>query len=194
MVAKLAGAGQVRFLRDHQRNPIVDQELFRNLPAALEDLRQIINETRPDVLLTLAYEGGHPDHDCCSFLASIMSEEFHLPAWEMPLYHRTPAGELSRQQFPVPGSTEFVYNLSPAEQLKKRTMIDVYRSQQAVLKDFTVAAERFRLLRQYDYSSTPHPGVLNYEAWGWPMSGSEVTAALRQCSEQLQAERTGTRP
>jgi len=194
LVAKRAGAGQVTFLRDQQRNPIVDQELFRNLPAALEDLRQIVNETRPDVLLTLAYEGGHPDHDGCSFLASITADEFHLAVWEMPLYHRTPVGDLSRQQFLVPGSTEFVYNLSPAEQLEKRAMIDVYRSQQAVLKDFTVTTERFRLLQRYDYSATPHPGVLNYEAWGWPMSGREVTAALQQCSEQLQGERTGTRP
>lgn len=194
LVAKVTGASQVKFLCDTQGNAIVDQELFRNLPSALEDLRHIIADTRPDVLLTLAYEGGHPDHDCCSFLSSIVGDEFYLPAWEMPLYHRTPAGEISRQQFLGPGSAEFVYDLSQVEQAKKSAMINLYRSQQSVLKDFTVLRERFRLRRRYDYSNAPHPGALNYEAWGWPMSGREVKAAFGQWLEQLHAERTGTHP
>lgn len=180
-VAKFAGVGRVEFLADCEGNVFVDQELFRNLPAALEGLRKFIAKMRPEVLLTLAYEGGHPDHDCCNFMASMLATEFRLPVWEMPLYHRSAHGGFRRQQFLAGEDREFVYSLSPREQAKKQAMLDLYRSQQAVLKDFNTTTERFRLLPAYDYCQPPHSGVLNYEAWQWGISGREVTAAI--CEE-----------
>ncbi len=184
LVAELAGVGQVKFLSD-RANIFVDQELFRNLPLALEELRQIVVETRPDAVLTPAYEGGHPDHDCCNFMARVLASEFHLASWEMPLYHRSANGEIRRQQFLAGAHPELVYDLSVSERMKKQAMFDLYRSQQSVLKDFTTSKERFRSLPAYDYSQPPHRGVLNYEAWGWPVSGSEVTAAFLDCLQHV---------
>jgi hypothetical protein len=31
---------------------------------------------------------------------------------------------------------------------------------------------------EYDYARPPHEGVLNYEAWQWPMTGKQVCAAF----------------
>ena len=189
LVAKLAGVDEIRFLCDGRGNQIADQELFRNLAAGLEQLRQIVAEMPPDVLLTPAYEGGHPDHDCCNFLAAIVAGEFHLQAWEMPLYHRTADGEVRRQHFLEVKGHELVYDLSESEQTTKRLIVDAYRSQDAVLKHFSLATERFRLLPAYDYSQPPHQGVLNYEAWGWPVNGGQVTASFQRSLAQLEERR-----
>src|SRR5215470_3905356 len=56
-----AGVQHIVFLAD--RNcAFVDQELFRVLSQAFDALLGVIEEYQPTALLTLAYEGGHPDH------------------------------------------------------------------------------------------------------------------------------------
>src|SRR6266568_1251102 len=60
------GVTQIEFLRGNDGyGAFADQELFRSLETASEAIRQLIEQYRPDALLTLAYEGGHPDHDAC---------------------------------------------------------------------------------------------------------------------------------
>jgi hypothetical protein len=56
-----------------------------------------------------------------------------------------------------------------------------------MLQNFAGTTERFRPLAQYDYTKPPHPGVLNYEAWQWPITGSEVAAAFTRFLQQEQA-------
>ena len=180
------GMHAVKFLSDHRLNVFVDQELFCHLTPALEELRQIIEKMQPDALLTLAYEGGHPDHDCCNFLTSVLAGEFHLPAWEMPLYHRAPDGESKQQQFLFESGRELILRLNAGESARKAAMLGIYSSQQGVLANFSIASERFRPLAVYDYCQPPHPGILNYEAWGWPMTGREVAAAFCRQLERIQ--------
>ena len=186
-VAAFVGVEEIRFLSDDDHS-LIDQELVYNLSAALDGLRRIVSQIRPDTLLTLAYEGGHPDHDCCNFMASIVARESQLPAWEMPLYHRSADGEIRRQRFLAERGGEFICNLSPAEQTKKQAMLALYRSQREVLKEFSCTQERFRMLQAYDYGRPPHIGILNYEAWDWDISGREVAAAFCACAEQAANE------
>ncbi len=180
------GMHAVKFLSDHRLNVFVDQELFCHLTPALEELRQIIEKMQPDALLTLTYEGGHPDHDCCNFLTSVLAGEFHLPAWEMPLYHRALDGESKQQQFLFESGRELILRLNAGESARKGAMLGIYSSQQGVLANFSIASERFRPLAVYDYCQLPHPGILNYEAWGWPMTGREVAAAFCRQLERIQ--------
>ena len=190
-VAGMCALPRVEFLADRQDNVFVDQELFRNLDAAIDQLRTIVKDTQPWGFLTLAYEGGHPDHDCCNFMTSVLANEFRLPAWEMPLYYRAPGLETRRQQFLAERGLEYVYSLSAPERAKKQSLLDLYRSQHAILQDFKTSEERFRLLPVYDYSQPPHRGPLNYEMWGWPVNGREVSAAfcryLKQSGNRKQA-------
>jgi N-acetylglucosamine malate deacetylase 2 len=65
-----------------------DQRLFLNLAAAYEQLIELAERTRPEAIATLAYEGGHPDHDSCSVLGARLGERLQVPVWEAPLYHR----------------------------------------------------------------------------------------------------------
>lgn len=173
----LASVRHIEFLRAGE-SCFTDQELFRNLAPAMESLSALMRRCRPQALLTLAYEGGHPDHDSCSFLTSVLARSFTLPAWEMPLYFRRKDGTALCQQFRSMNGTEAALEPNPQEQKTKHSMLAAYASQGEVLKQFSAAREWFRLQAAYDYAQPPHTGVLNYEAWGWPIRGTEVSAAF----------------
>lgn len=154
--------------------PIVDQELFRNLPRAWEQLAALVHRERPQALLTSAYEGGHPDHDACAFLCHVAGREWQLPVWEVPLYHRSLDGVGVRQEFLAPNGSEVMIEPSAEELESKRQAWLAYESQRGMVEHFDPRIERFRPQPAYDFTLPPHSGVLNYEAWQWRMTGAEV--------------------
>ncbi|MDP9269185.1 MAG: PIG-L family deacetylase [Acidobacteriota bacterium] len=157
---------------------VTDQELFHNLEHAQRWLDAAIENARPEALLATAFEGGHPDHDACSLLACIAGRRHALPVWEFPLYHRSVDGVVVNQQFREVNGSEIVIEPVAAEWDKKLRMFSEYGSQREVLQHFLAATERFRPLAEYDYTAPPHPGVLNYEAWQWGITGGELAAAF----------------
>ncbi len=176
------GASTPIFLEDPvSQAPFPDQELYRFLPAALEALTRILCRFKPDALLAPVYEGGHPDHDVCSFLASVVAQKFSIPVWEMPLYHRSQSGALVYQQFRVPSGGEVLLYPVHSELRRRDEMLRKYISQPDVRNFVSARVERFRPQPKYDYSQPPHVGALNYEVWGWPMTGAEVCAAFDAC-------------
>lgn len=158
-----------------EENTVADQELFLNVDCAYSALADVVECELPEAILTLAYEGGHPDHDTCSFLASICGKAYELPVWEMPLYHRS--GEVvQRQRFIAPSGVEITPTLQ--ELKRKQAMFAAYASQANVLAEFDVRSETVRPAKEYDFSQPPHTGTLNYEAWQWPMRGSDLCRAF----------------
>lgn len=155
---------------------IVDQELYRNLNRAYADLCTIIELQMPDAVLSMAYEGGHPDHDGCSFLASRAAARFGIEAWEMPLYHRR-GSDIKRQNF-LDGDAGIEVEVQREELVRKMNMFAAYESQAEVLCDFQPNVERFRPMKSYDFSRPPHLGQLNYEAWQWSMKGPDLCRAF----------------
>lgn len=177
------GVADFVFLADHPhaRGGLADQQLFRNLEAAFELLSRLINERRPTALLTSAYEGGHPDHDCCNFLTAQLSRRFSVPAFEAPLYTRAHSQDSLKA-----GVQRFITNEGPVidvqptddEAQRKVRMCGAYESQGDFLRIFDVRREILRPLPDHDYSRPPHMGKLNYEAWQWTMTGADVCAAF----------------
>lgn len=176
----LTGVSDVIFLSERANNSerFIDQELYRAIPDAALHLEEAIRLHRPEALLTLAYEGGHPDHDTCSFLASALAREHKIPVWEFPLYHRPRGGELTYQSFLQPEYDEVFLEVRPEELDIKRRMLAAYASQHPFLFEFDPAVERFRPQHAYDYSQPPHPGPLNYQVWGWHISGRQLCDAF----------------
>jgi len=166
---------------------LVDQELFRNLPAAWRELSDAVERLEPQALLTLAYEGGHPDHDSCNLLVSVAARRFAIPAWEAPIYNRN--GEavdaLEPQKFARANGTETDVCPSAREVERKRAMWREYASQGDFLQFFSPEREWVRPLPDYDYAAPPHPGQLNYERWQWSMTGDEVCRAFVAFLEQM---------
>jgi len=163
---------------------IPDQQLHHNLSRAWHELERIARRFRPAAIVTLAYEGGHPDHDCCAFLAYELGNKFDVPVWEAPLYHRAGGEETVYQQF-IGG--EAGVSFSPAVDVlaKKYELVSLYPSQAKTLEAFDLAVERLRRQSEYDFSAPPHEGVLNYEAWGWPVTGPNLCEEFLRMQEQL---------
>jgi LmbE family N-acetylglucosaminyl deacetylase len=187
----VVGVGDPVFLKNSlSHTAFQDQELFRYLPSAIEALEMVVEQSKPDVMITPAYEGGHPDHDACSFIVSTVGHRFSLPAWEMPLYHRSPEGTLVYQEFRIKTGSEIVLDPTPSELRKRDQMLRQYVSQPDVHSFVSAQVERFRPQPDYNYSQPPHPGLLNYEAWEWRMTGVELCAAFRKCGLKRTAARS----
>jgi N-acetylglucosamine malate deacetylase 2 len=175
----LIGVRQFEFLAvPNTSDSFVDQELYLAVPDALRALESVLDHHRPEALLTLAYEGGHPDHDTCNFLASLIGRRRRLPVFEMALYHRSADGLSVHLEFRLPSNAEITVEPTPEELDRKHRMLAAYKSQQLSVEFFTSDVERFRPLAAYDYGRPPHPGTLNYEAWQWSMSGSDLVRAF----------------
>jgi N-acetylglucosamine malate deacetylase 2 len=173
----IVGAGSI-FLWERVSGGIADQELFKQLPAAIEAFEQVVAEVSPDCLLTLAYEGGHPDHDAACFVAWQVGRRLELPVWESPLYHRHPDGSSAVQTFPAKTGKEVEFKVEGAGLEKKLRMFHTYKSQRLVLEGFRPEIEQFRPVMDYDFTARPLPWKLNYELWQWQMTGEEVAAAF----------------
>lgn len=75
---------RVHFLGSRERVP--DGSLFEHLERALELLEAAMPDA-PDEVWTLAYEGGHQDHDASHLVAIAYALRRDIPCFEMPLYH-----------------------------------------------------------------------------------------------------------
>ncbi len=174
----IAGIQELHFLQAAESR-ICDQELFRQLEPAYRSLSALAERLHPEAVLTHAYEGGHPDHDACSFLAQQLEREHGIPVWEFPLYYRSADGRIVRQKFLSEDHNESVVEPTADEAERKRRMVAAHASQKDVLAEFISEIELFRPQPKYDYSRPPRPGALNYEAWQWPMNGAELCAAFQ---------------
>jgi LmbE family N-acetylglucosaminyl deacetylase len=180
-LASMAAAGvkDVIFLADLPGGEaLVDQELFHHLMPAFDLLADIARRRMVTALLTLAYEGGHPDHDSCSFLAAQLARFAGLPCWEAPLYHRNPDGSGTFQQFIEPAGGECEVQPTAEEIERKRQMCLAYPSQGDFLSHFQLTPEIVRPQIAYDYTRPPHAGKTNYEVWQWSMRAEQVSAAF----------------
>ena len=172
------GVTNVEFLKTQSGDHITDQQLFQQLPEAIDAVFRVVSRIHPQALLTLAYEGGHPDHDSCNFITSVIARERPLPAWEMPVDHLFHKGERKFQTF-MPAPQPWITLLPTAVEIaRKRKALETYASQGHFLVRCASVGESFRPVAEYDYARPPREGVLNYEAWQWSMTGKQVSAAF----------------
>lgn len=178
---RAAGVKDVVFLSDLPGGErFVDQQLFQHLRPAFIQLAEIVQRRMSTALLTLAYEGGHPDHDSCSFLGAQLAKKFLIPCWEAPLYHRRIDGSSEFQQFIQENGEELEVKLSATEQEAKHAMCRAYASQGDFLNRFEVKSEKLRPQPGYNFSEPPHPGKTNYEIWQWSMTAQQVSGAFAE--------------
>ena len=152
----------------------VDQEAAFEIGMLAERFANLFTEMRPEIVITHAYEGGHPDHDSAAVVASIAISllESSPLLLEMTSYHAR-EGRCVTGEFLDSGSLpEIRFEFSHVDRERKRQMMDAHASQRVVLENFPVDCERLRLAPQYDFSEPPHSGKLWYECMGWPMTGA----------------------
>jgi LmbE family N-acetylglucosaminyl deacetylase len=165
----------------------VDQEVSFHMEALIACIRAVIAEETPEIILTHAYEGGHPDHDAVAFachMAQRMQRARNRQSCslvEFTGYHAKD-GALNTYEFlPNAHSTAHRYYLDAEEQLLKMKMLSAFQTQTETLRPFLPPrVEVFRTAPPYDFTRPPHGGKLFYENFHWGVDG----AAWRKLASQ----------
>lgn len=159
---------------------VADQDASLHMPALSHALARLFDAHGIDAVITHAYEGGHPDHDATAF--AVHAAAGRRPVLEFAGYHADPTGALLTGRF-LPGPDPTVITLTEAEQARKRAMFDCFRTQARTLAAFGTREEAFRPAAPCDFTAPPLPGRLNYEHWGWSMTGARwrTLAQEAQC-------------
>ncbi len=172
---------------------ITDQKTSFCLQELTRQIERLLSSLKPDFILTHPYEGGHPDHDSCSFaVRAAVRRSNILPRpeiWEFTSYHMGPQATLETGVFlsGTPASQVSV-SLSEEQQTFKQQLFHCFASQSHVLRDFSLDAERFRRAPSYDFTEPPHPGQLYYEQFEWGVTGPEWRDLANQAFQQLGLE------
>ena len=140
------------------------------LDALAASLRRVFTAVRPAIVITHAYEGGHPDHDALSLAVRAAAGE-GVPVFEFAGYHEDEHGDLATNRFGPPETgTELRLRLNGQERHRKRAMLDCFETQHDVLARFGVAEEWLRVAPDYDYRRPPNGGRVWYDRFGWVVS------------------------
>ncbi len=102
-----------------------DRYLAENLSLMRNALSEVLEELRPDRVVTCAFEQGHLDHDA-THVAVVRS--FSGPVFEVPLYHTYAQPVQVINEFSMPDRRE-VLELSEEETELKRRLLACYPSQ-----------------------------------------------------------------
>lgn len=173
---------------------IADQEASFALQFLARALRDLLKGMLPGIVLTHAYEGGHPDHDAAAFgvhAACRLLEKEGVsppPLVEYALYRADPAhrGRMTAFEFlPHPGCTGTTVELDPEERILKGRMLRCFATQQKVLGAFPVSVERFRPAPCYAFLRPPHEGALYYENFEWGVTGEQWRDYAGKALEEL---------
>jgi LmbE family N-acetylglucosaminyl deacetylase len=174
---------------------VADARAAFALPELSRAIAVLIEEFRPEAVLTHPYEGGHPDHDACAFAVAAavrMTGERQPLVLEAPFYHAGPEG-IETGCFLPGGGAGVIVQLSAAEQARKRERLACFGSQRETLQYFGVEREQFRLAPAYDFAQPPHAGQLFYERYPWGMDPSRFRQLAVAALADLGLDRDGSR-
>jgi N-acetylglucosamine malate deacetylase 2 len=170
---------------------VPDQEAALHLVALSHRLAAFCCERGIEVVLTHAYEGGHPDHDAvafavhgaCRLMRQRSGQEPTIV--EMPFYHAAPEGWITQCFVPAPDWPEFVIWLDEDQRLLKQRMVDAHATQRQTLAAFSVEFERFRTAPAYEFATLPNGGDLLYERYDWGLVGASWQELARDALTEL---------
>ncbi len=155
---------------------IGDHECMEHFPEIMDRVTGLVQEIQPSVIIHLAYEGGHPDHDTTPLAAYVAAQRVgcQIVFFEVPTYNTSGPKVMP---YRVNG---FVKSYGPwtyvplDREAKKAKKGDRYanRSQWFFMYPFGILGtwrsiqgkgEPIRPTPEYDFLQPPHPGKLLYQ-------------------------------
>jgi LmbE family N-acetylglucosaminyl deacetylase len=142
------------------------------------------------IVLTHAFEGGHPDHDATAFAvhAAAVLRRRHgeqLAVIEMPFYHAEDNRWATQRFSACPERPAITIRLNASERNRKRSMLAAHATQSTTLSMFDAQFECFRPAPAYDFLALPNGGRLLYEQHDWGMDRRRWLALSRAALEEL---------
>src|SRR5215813_13395536 len=106
-----------------RRLGIVDQEAMHHLVSLTHSIRYLLQEEKPEAVVTHAYEGGHPDHDAAAFAVHLASRFLDEPPHliEMTSHFRRDGRRVFGEFLPSEEAVTTIH-LNEAELQRKRAM------------------------------------------------------------------------
>lgn len=167
---------------------VADQGVASSLAPLARRLASVFEERHIAVVLTHAFEGGHPDHDgvafCVHAAAALLGAR--APAViEMPYYHLGEDGVTMVAQRFCDGADDVVVDLPTSSRRLKTAMMRAHASQEPTLRSFGCETERYRLAKKYDFRKLPNDGRIFYSTFdsgfapqNWPSAAHAALVAL----------------
>lgn len=150
-----------------------DQQLSFQLKEVTERVLAVVRQFQPEVVLTQAYEGGHPDHDSVAFACQMARRAASFCLCEFAGYHAGRAGMEIYTFLPRAQQTQYAYRLNAGDRELKIRMIKSFTTQERTLQPFVQPeVETFRMAPKYDFTRPPHEGKLWYENFNWGTDGA----------------------
>jgi N-acetylglucosamine malate deacetylase 2 len=138
----------------------------RSLVYRLEDLdravQRFVADLQPDIILTHAFEGGHPDHDALSLVArSVAHQSLHhgraVAILEFAGYAKGPDGTLVTNRFVgPPDAPAHRLPVRAGDRRRKTLMVQSFRTPQLTLAPSDTGEEWLRAAPAYDYRQPPN--------------------------------------
>ena len=179
----------------------VDQEASLGLAALARAVAVVLEQLRPEIVITHPYEGGHPDHDATAFAVHCACRLLQKRGRSSPVivemtsYHDARGWLRAGCFLPGTGEDGIAIPLSADERAFKQRLFDCYRTQRKMLAQFPLETECFRIAPRYDFTGPPHPGTLFYERFDWGMTGPRwrelADAALENLGIPVCVTKTG---
>jgi len=171
---------------------VPDQKAIFNAASVTLRLMDVIRRGHFRYVITHSYEGGHPDHDAAALAVHaacllLQANAFAAPIIvEMTSYHLL-NGKMAYGRFLPHDKAGPVktFLLDTREQALKRRMFACHQSQDRILENFPVDAERFRAAPPYDFLAAPHAGQLAYESYLWKIDGAAWRRAATRALNRL---------
>jgi N-acetylglucosamine malate deacetylase 2 len=137
---------------------VTDAKAIYHVQRIAVDLSALFTEHRTGVVVTHAYEGGHPDHDAVAMAVHTAARASKIV--EAPFYRREGDEEVWQKFIPVEGCDEWHVELTDVERVSKADMIAAHKSQQFAIEKMARDVERFRLAPIYNFRLPPNDGNL----------------------------------
>jgi LmbE family N-acetylglucosaminyl deacetylase len=158
---------------------IPDQGASFEIAHIADEIADALRRRRTRVVLTHAYEGGHPDHDATAMAVhravhTLSREGRDVGIIEMPFY-RDVDGRFAWQSFHPDercSSSQIDVPLSRLQIRIKAAMRDAHASQAQVLRYVAPDREMFRLAPDYDFHGAANGGHLLYERLDLGLDGA----------------------
>ena len=168
------GAGQIR------RLGFPDQELVFALTKLDAAINSLLTELRPEIVLTHAFEGGHPDHDALALVLAALiarrrSRDEHAPLLvEFAGSWQDESGSLVTNRFAPPlRGGERQLRMSIPHRQQKDTLMACFQTQQRMLRAFGSREEWIRPAPAYDFRALPNQGRVWYDRFEWAVRSEE---------------------
>jgi LmbE family N-acetylglucosaminyl deacetylase len=146
------------------RFDFTDGTLVDHAAALSEALMPVVANS--EVVITHAFEGGHPDHDACALALHLacqrvaLSKGHHVAQLEFAIYARD-GDRIVTNSFPADPA---VVALTEAEKSRKGSALEAFRSQQSVIEHFKLHHESLRATPIHDFAEPREPGKTLFAA------------------------------